>query len=292
VEPGYFEHEDNSWIAFLPSAVERGVGGERFEGLPRPPMLFGYVDAPVPGFHLSVANAALQAMTFADVQQSDAPLLAAGFKADVTVPTVFTHADGCYIAFTPTQTYIGHGRNHFMKPPVPQRLDVNSAVPARPGHAHFAVARTNGLAADAALPHALLDLGFQATVPGHLYTHGDGSWVAVQGTQLFQGVSEELLSNVPMPPPPGSVVKDTTRPPLPDATSWIYWQQNMAIGRLPILSGEHTDVLVLDAVGFVQMDNEWWHEDGSWVKLEGPLALGWKGYHLGELPYNNSRPGR
>jgi hypothetical protein len=43
-------------------------------------------------------------------------------------------------------------------------------------------------------------------------------------------------------------------------------------------------------LGFAQIGNEWWHPDGSWVNFQVSPPLGWKGYNLGNLPYNNRRP--
>jgi hypothetical protein len=285
VEPGYFEHPDQSWIAFMPNSVERGVGGDRFVGLPGHPATFGCMDAPMPGFHLSAANAVLHAMTLADLQCSDAELLRAGFKRDEAVPTFYRHRDGCYIAFTSTKTYIGHGRYHFMVPPLP--LDVDSAIPSRPEHAFAAIAKTAALRADENLPQSLMNEGFTMTLPGTSYSHADGSWIVVQGDSLIRGVDKDLLADVPAPPVRTSVVKDTSRPPLPSAKDWSYWERNTAIGKLPMLSGKLTDLLILDAAGFVLTADEWWHPDGSWVCFQQRPPLGWKGYHLGDLPYNN-----
>jgi hypothetical protein len=289
-KPGYFQHpSDTSWVAFTArGTVERGVAGERFNRVPVNPTRLSQVNPQRNAFVLSVADPALQSLTLAQIQQSDAALVAAGFTRSAGAHAIYSHPDGCFIALTPNQTYVGQNQQIFST--LPQPLDVKNAVQPRPEYAYFAVARAAGLPVDAALPQALLDLGFAATVPGVLYSHSDGSWVAVQGSALFLGMNAELLASVPTPPPPGSITRDTSRPPLPDATGWAYWQQNVAIGKLPILSGRPEDMATLASLGFVMVGSEWLHPDGTWVNFQQRPPLGWKGYHLGELPYNNRRP--
>ena len=76
------------------------------------------------------------------------------------------------------------------------------------------------------------------------------------------------------------------KPPLP-STSWTWWQQNTALGRLPKTNATQAPALLARA-GFVQSGGRYVHPDGSWASIAGGrLALGWKGYTLGELPYNN-----
>jgi hypothetical protein len=288
-QPGHFEHPtDKSWVSFTAQGtIERGVANERFNRVPVNPTRLGQVNPQGNSFALSVADSKLQNMTFSQVQKSDAALLAAGFTT--TGRGVYSHPDGCFIAFTPNQTYLGQNQQIFATPP--QSLDMKNAIASRPEHAFFAIAKTGDLKAGAAnLAQSLGGLGFAATVPGALYSHSDGSWVALQGTKLFRGVNAEILKDVPKPPPPGSAIKDTSKPPLPDANNWAFWQQNMAIGKLPILSGSQADLATLASLGFAQIGNEWWHPDGSWVNFQVSPPLGWKGYNLGNLPYNNRRP--
>jgi hypothetical protein len=278
--PGYFEHpSDKSWVAFTAQpSVERGVGGTRFDRVPTNPTRLNQIDPQSNGhaFTLSVANPALHALTLADVQKSESALLAAGFMRAPGFHPVYNHSDGCFIAFTATQTYVGQNQQVFS--PLPQPLDVKSAIASRPEHGFYAIAKTGNLKADSAtLGQSLGGFGFTATVPGVLYTHTDGSWVAVQGKTLFHGVGAELLADVPKPPPPGSVVRDHSRPPLPSS------MRAFGIARIGIVgTGNVHDQC--PAHGFVRIGQEYVHADGSWVDLSrGGVSVGWKGYALGEM---------
>jgi hypothetical protein len=274
--PGYFEHpSDQSWIAFTAQpSVERGVGGIRFDRVPLNPTRLGQTNPPAHAFALSAANPNVQALTLADVQQSDAVLVDGGFVQAGVRPLYF-HADGCFIAFTAAQTYIGQNQQLFATLPHP--LDPNTAVPSRPEHAYRSIAKTNGLALDAALPQALIDLGFVETVRGAVYTHVDGSWVAVQNNSLLHGVGTELLADVPVPPPPGSVVRDHSKPPLPTSMRGY----GIATVGIVAMSTIHDRC---PETGFVNLGSTYVHPDGSWVDYtNGSIQVGWKGYALGDM---------
>lgn len=289
--PGYFEHPgDKSWVAFTGTTIERGVGNQRFVRVPVNPTRLAQVAPPPNAFALAVANPALQKLTLAQVQKSDKPLLDAGFANKGN--GVYAHADGSFLAFSTAQTWIGQNQQIFTQAPLP--LSAQTAVKSSPAHGYLALAQTGKLdPKSATLAQTLGGLGFSATIPGSLYSHTDGSWVALQGGALYRGVGTTLLSDVPVPPPPGSAVKDTSRPALPNTSDWAWWKSNMAIGKLPLLGGGNAnDLQALRSLGFVQIGAEWWHPDGSWVDFGQRPPLGWKGYHLGQLPYNNRTPGR
>jgi hypothetical protein len=286
IEPGFFEHPtDQAWVAFTADAtIQYGVGDTRFEYAPR--SLWPFRSAtPSHAFALSIASPALQSMAYEDVLQNDHALLAAGFTR--MSRGFYEHKDGGFFAFTASQTCAGQHRQVFTTMPSP--LDMKDAIALQPEFTYYSIAKTGSLRNDATLPDKLIDLGFIATVPGALFNHPDRSWLAVKGEQVFYGIDNALLRHAPAPPPRGDLVRDTSRPPLPDANRWAYWQQNTALGKLPILSGRPEDMAALAATGFVQVDDDWLHVDGSWVNFRMSPPLGWKGYHLGELPYNNVR---
>jgi hypothetical protein len=106
--PGYFEHPtDKSWVAFTAqNTVERGPAGARFDRVPTNPTRLGQINPRGHDFALSAANPSLQTMTFAQVQKSDAALVAAGFTRAAGVHAVYSHPDGCFFAYTPNQTYV------------------------------------------------------------------------------------------------------------------------------------------------------------------------------------------
>jgi predicted RNA binding protein YcfA (HicA-like mRNA interferase family) len=278
--PGYFEHPgDKSWVAFTSQpSVERGVGGARFDRVPVNPTRLSQFDPNDVGhaFMLSAANQNLQALTLTDVQKSDAALIDAGFTRAAGPHAVYTHADGCFFAFAAGQTYVG--KNQQILSPLPQPLDIKNAIASRPEHGFHAIAKTIDLKAGSAkLGQALEGLGFTATIRGVLYAHADGSWVVLQGKSLFRGVGTELLADVPKPPPPGSVVRDHSTPPLP-ASMRAYGLAKIGIVNTTTVHSQ------CRAQGFVQIGQEYVHADGSWVDLSGGgIRVGWKGYGLGDM---------
>jgi hypothetical protein len=289
LSPGYFEHPaDKSFVAYAGQTIERGVGQTRFVRVPVNPTRLPQVAPPANGFLLAVANTKLQGLTLAQVQKSDKPLIDAGFKQ--LANHVYQHQDGSFIAFTANQVYTGQAGQVFTS--APQPLNMANAQPSKPEHGYLALAQTDKLAHDTPnLGQTLGGLGFQSRVANSLYEHADGSWIAIQNGQLFRGVGQLVLSDVPKPPPPGTVIRDTSKPALPHASSWAHWQANFAIGKLPLLSSAQNDANTLRTLGFIQLaPNEFWHPDGSWVDFGKSPPLGWKGYHLGQLPYNNRRP--
>jgi hypothetical protein len=290
VHPGYFEHPgDNSWIAFtVRNTVERGVGNTRFSGVPLNPTRVTHVDpnATGQGFLLSAANPTVQALTLADVQTSDAALTAAGFTRAAGPHPIYTHADGCFLAFTATQTYVGQNQQIFSS--MPRQLDAKNAIPSRMEHGFFAIANTANLQADSAtLGQSLGSHGFTAAVTGVLYKHTDGSWVAVQNGILYRGVNADLLADVPPLPPPGSTFRDHSRPPLPSS------MRGCGLANLGMVGPGNVDAQCI-ANGFIRMGQEYVHPDGCWVAVSGGgISVGWKGYLLGEMQsvYSNSRGG-
>lgn len=289
--PGYFEHPDTSWVAYASNGrIERGVGQTMFQRVPVSPARAGTQPPPASAFALAVADSKLQSLTLQGVQQDDKALTDAGFTKKG--PNFYQHRDGSFLAFTGNQIYTGHNNVIFSSPP--QAIDQMPQVKSAPEHGWYAVAKTGDLTAQtASLGQKLGGLGFTATVPGKMWEHSDGSFVVVHNNALFRGVAGQIFSDVPKPPPPGSGGPDRSRPPLPDRSSWAWWQQNTALGRLPIMSSPSQAQQQCPALGFSLHGQEWWHPDGSWVSVAGGrIRVGWKGYSLGELPYNNrtSRP--
>jgi hypothetical protein len=312
--PGFFEHPaDKSWVAFTTQpSVERGVGNERFSHVPVSPTRINSFDPNITGrgFLLAAASPSLQALTLADVKLNDAVLIDAGFTRTADPSVVYTHADGCFFAFAPGKTYIGQNQQLFS--PLPRPLDVQNAVPSRPEHSFCAVAKTTHIdascrdvlwddehqsfdvspgdahsrlfcspadrAADIAiLTQRLTRLGFAETVGGVLYTHADGSWLALQGSSLFRGVGLEPLVDVPARPTAGPVVRDHSTPSLPRS------MRAFAIARVGMLNSQnvHTQCPLN---GFVLLEKEYIHPDGSWVDVSSAgLRVGWKGYGLGQM---------
>lgn len=284
--PGFFQHPDTSWVAYPTGGrIERGVGQTMFQRVPVSPARAGQQQPPVTAFALAIADTKLQKLTFAEVQKSDKALTDAGFAKKA--PNFYQHADGSFLAFTPGQTY--GGQNGAIFSSLPQPIDQQQQVKSKPEHGWYAVAKTGDLKAGAAnLGQTLGGLGFTATVPGKVWDHPDGSTVILHGNKLYRGIQGQLLSDVPKPPPPGTGGPDKSRPPLPGNGQWAWWQQNTALGRVPLLGSASQIPGSVAPLGFTQHGNEWWHPDGSWVASNGGgVSLGWKGYRLGELPYNN-----
>ena len=278
VNPGFFEHPmDHSWVAFSGQTIERGIGKARFNKAPVNPTRLTQIQPPANGSFLSVADTALQQLKLADVLKNDSALRAAGFTA--LGNGVYKHPDGCFIGYTPNQAFAGHNQQTFSQ--WPQPLNAANAKPSRREHGHLALANTADCTANTPnLAQKLGGLGFSATIANVLYTHADGSWVAVKNGQIFRGVGPELLSDVPKPPPPGSVVQDTSRPPVPQS---MLRPVAFAITQVGICTtaNVHTNC---KAHGFVDLGGVYWHADGSWVSYAGGrIAVGWKGYPLNEL---------
>jgi hypothetical protein len=284
--PNYFEHPDSSWVAYLSNGrIERGVGQTMFQRVPVSPQRAGSVAPPASSFTLAAADSKLQALTLAQVQKSDKPLTDAGFTKKS--PNFYAHSDGSFLAFTSAQVYSGHNNQIFASPPVP--IEKMTKVKSAPEHGWTAIAKTGDVKADTPqLAQKLGGLGFTAKVPGKMWEHPDGSFVVLHNNAIYRGVAGQLLSDVPKPPPPGTGGPDKSRPPLPNASNWAWWQQNTALGRVPLLSSAAQAQQVCPGLGFTLHGQEYWHADGSWVSMAGGrISLGWKGYKLGELPYNN-----
>lgn len=281
---GVFIHKDGSWIVKAGIRFERGHLKTRFGGVPLSPARIGAVNVPAQGFTRAVANAKLQKLTLDDVLKSDAALKSAGFKK--TAPNMYTHKDGSFFAFTPQQTWTGE--NAMLFSAMPQPLSTVPKSKPLPSDAYLAVARTGGLKVGSrALTSQLEKLGFFAEVPGKVFSHDDGSFVIVHNDALLRGVNDRYLSSVPKAPRVGSIKPDHSRPDI-SGRSWSWFQANTALASVPRMSSASEAPAECGSRGFVLIGQTWWHKDGSWVDTSGGrIAVGWKGYRLGQLPYNN-----
>lgn len=134
-----------------------------------------------------------------------------------------------------------------------------------------------------------------------VYVHPtDQSWLAHNpqtgriergaGNVIFQGVpGRQAAPAQPAPQPAYQPAAQPNRNGLP-SMQWSYYQQ-FQIGQLPQLSYQ-TAPGVLQGRGFTQSQPGYWtHGDGTWVRINGTsLTLGFKQWHLGQLPYNNRIP--
>ena len=146
-----------------------------------------------------------------------------------------------------------------------------------------------------ALYTAATNAGFRH-IGNNAYQHDDRSWIQMRADgAIDRGVGVIALTG--MPPAAqvqvsvsvgwGQTQYDTTsRPPLPSNT-WQWWRDNTALGQLPRINSA-TAASTLPSYGFTQSNGAWVHPDGSWAKADayGSISVGWKGYTLGELPYN------
>ena len=188
-------------------------------------------------------------------------------------------------------------------------IRVTSTRAVAPTDANYAIGRLGFIPRrDAnALRTAALNAGFKDQ-GNNEYLHQDGSWVKLEangvinrgigGVQL-QGVPggrQAAVAAQPAQPAPqapirSGVAQDTSRPPLP-STTWDWWAQNTALGKLPRTTAAAAPAQ-LARLGFANNGAQWVHPDGSWATVSGGrLALGWKGYTLGQLPFNNRTSAR
>jgi hypothetical protein len=139
--------------------------------------------------------------------------------------------------------------------------------------------------------------GFKEVAPNQ-FVHRDGSWFkrdADNYDSIEVGVKGAKLYEVPAPyvPLDRSVKRDTTTPDIA-RKGWAWFTKNTALGKVPMIDSGAAGKMVLMKKGFVPTNRRdgvetWVHPDGSWFKLHdgyGGITCGWKGFELGDLPYN------
>ncbi|MBI5507725.1 MAG: hypothetical protein HY903_03115 [Deltaproteobacteria bacterium] len=283
--PGYFEHADTSWVFYSQNGgIERGVGKQVFQGVPIGP---GRMQQATPGFAemgLAVAAPELAGINAAKITASDKVLLDLGFKK--ITGAYYSHADGSFVAFVSGKPRFGNQGVVFDAQP---GIGGMAKIKSNEAHVWLAVAQTGSLKADdARLGEKLEALGFAAAGSG-VYSHPDTSFVAVVGGQLVRGVGGEVLTDLPKAPKAGSVRQYNALP----SNTWSWWQQNTALGRLPIIGNDSNGRAVLEQAGFRKVSaaggvERWQHKDGSWAELDGGVRCGWQKWELGELPFQRS----
>lgn len=167
-------------------------------------------------------------------------------------------------------------------------------VRASAQHSNLAVASLPWMTADSAsLTSAARAAGFSRAGTDQ-WTHADGSWVALINGRIERGVGNTVLNGVPPapPPPPAAPSQGHRRYTQLPSSTWPWYQQNTALGKLPIMADAATARTELSARGFTSRTygatERWAHPDGSYVDITGGrLALGWQQWTLGQLPYNN-----
>lgn len=136
------------------------------------------------------------------------------------------------------------------------------------------------------------------------FVHQDGSWFKYEPDRWYPqsygtvtvGVGSAQLYDVPAPyvPLDRSVKRQTTKPDI-EQKGWAWFTKNTALGKVPMIDAGAAGKAILAKKGFVPTSRsggveQWVHPDGSWFKLNGggypAITCGWKGYELGELPYN------
>jgi hypothetical protein len=131
--------------------------------------------------------------------------------------------------------------------------------------------------------------GFSEVVPGY-YSHAEGSWVALAGTQKTFGLGAMRVNPKRVAAPTKSLRRFRAKP----SSSWGWYKSNTALGKLPIIRGDEETIGLLLARGFKKASKggraRYVHPDGSWVSLslnDGNVRLGWQKWPLGRLPFNN-----
>ena len=136
-------------------------------------------------------------------------------------------------------------------------------------------------------------LGFEQIGRGQ-WKHEDGSWLQFQNGTYTHGVGSTRLFDLPEPkvaaPVDKSVKLSRERPDI-ERRSWSWFKAHTQLGKTPVLQDDGWGRINLMRLGYVSHGRShgretFVHPDGSWFKLaSGSVSCGWKGYNLGELPF-------
>jgi hypothetical protein len=163
----------------------------------------------------------------------------------------------------------------------------------RPQDGKLAIGHLDGVAyANRAKVKRLADKhGFQEVAPNE-FVHKDGSWFKRVNDYVTVGVGRSQLHQAPplWVPVDGSVKRDNSKPKIDDKR-WAWFKKNTALGKTPVIAADAHGRATLQRKGYVLSSRHggsesWVHPDGSWFKLAGySVSCGWKGFALGQLPF-------
>jgi len=115
----------------------------------------------------------------------------------------------------------------------------------------------------------------------------DGSWAMLDANgRLQRGVKTVEFQGIPQPyvKPADPRTANKLEKLLQETPRIPASMKSYAVATIGIVSVNNA-AAACAAAGFVQIGNTWIHPDGSWVRTGGAVTVGWKGYHLQQLPY-------
>lgn len=229
--------------------------------------------------------------------------LALGFRE--TSPRMFKHKDGSWVGhLQDDRVWTGLGKTMFYVKP--------RDLAALPLLGPEALPRANSLgtiierleAQGFAKSKAMLrEEGFVEEAP-NFFHHADDMWVAELDGQLLMGTSADARVNaksfMPMPKPLVAGPLGFAKPPAkPTDEKWDWYKTHTALGRTPMLNHVVASRRILETIGYrkgtdARGREQWTHPDSSYVTFppkdgygQVPYQLGYNGWTLGQLPYND-----
>ncbi|MBI5509957.1 MAG: hypothetical protein HY903_14470 [Deltaproteobacteria bacterium] len=288
VHPGFYQHPDGSFVATVAGAVHFGKGAQRFASPP------SFANLPVAPVDINALHQTLPLWSMpSDPAGAKAHLAAAGFAE--TRPGFF-QSQQLWVAIEGNQIHCGQSGYRYQTPPTLAALpQIASSV----AHSWLAIAKTGQVdPADPNLQQTLGNLGFGSPTAG-LFTHGDGSWLAVTGGQITRGHQGSVFCDVPQPPAPGQFQQYTAIPP----GTWWDWANThrFACARMPVFQGAFTQqeaATMMTHLGFVQTaPGQWQHPDGSALTITNEpyprhVATKFQGFDFQQFPYGRNNGAR
>lgn len=313
---GHWTHPDDSWVAQVGGETRMGFGWEEATLQSFLPMelfkkLRKYSDVSAntshDTFHATLAIGELPwPLPLSDLAALKKVTAAKGFTE--VEPFFFKHSDGSWVRMLDDLSVrYGYNEKIFYGQVQPLRsLPIGPAGRAQrqtPLGAIIDEVHAKGFAASA----SLLEQREFVKKSENFYEHADGTWVAQVGGELWAGHGA-YMRLVPMSyegaitrlaPGPNGFAKP---PAKPGDVLWDWYMQHTALGRTPLLKDDAATRETLATIGYekgvdAQGREQWKHPDSSYATFAGTtemgsliVELGYNGWTLGELPFNNRKP--
>lgn len=312
VTDGYYQAPDKTWVLDTGKRPLMGQAHQRltpksfmsqkvYDTLPK---VATTTSKPVQPFEGTLAIArAPKNLTASTLHLHKSQLLADGFVE--ASPLNFTHSDGSWFrVFDDGFLYAGHGQTRLNYRPndlSTATLNLKYSTPRRGALSQIVEqVESNGFAAS--IP--LLESNGFVRMSANFYQHPDDSWVGLidgklaMGTDIYSRVTASSYVPAPTLLAPGP--NGFAAPPNnPTDVKWVWYQENTALGRTPMIQNDAQSRQHLQNIGYQQgLDSQgqehWLHGDGSFVTFRKPdgygqvkVDLGYKNWKLWELPYND-----
>lgn len=188
----FFQHADNSWLAMTPNAIDRGHAGQRFSRIPIGITRQGSGTTPTAShFGLAIADPKIASLTPAGFDKAHDTFTALGFAQ--TLPNVYKHKDGSFVALTANKLHFGANNTRLTKAPDPTALaakkpTTQNIVQMAPLWG-FDAKDVKGAAAE------LEKRGFTETRPG--FFKSGSVWASVGDKKVDVGNNTQRFSSVP-----------------------------------------------------------------------------------------------